>query len=257
MGLVDQARWGAYTNQVYPKGLDLGRCQIDQELGVYRANPTATFRAGSIVTRESPTGLIASATGADTFGVSKWNKGTGGMTIIVDQAIVLNGTTATALSLGLLGGPISNVAVRSALDMGGTLYTVTTDYTANLSNATITRVALGAITDGQTVYVTFQAVLTTAALNVDGREFHMDGLDDVGNQDDFCTVIQGHSIIFTMEWVGRTYALTGANSNLYCSAGGQFTNDSSGSPDFMGHCFQLPRASDRYMGVRMNGIAVA
>lgn len=254
MGIVDQARWGAYTNQVYPKGLDLGRCVIDQELGTYRANPNAAFRAGSIVTRENPTGLVNAATGADTLGVSKWNKGSAGITVIVDQAIVLNGTTPTNLTLGNLGGPVSNVAVRLAPDMGGALFTVATDYTVNAGNAQITRVALGGITDGQTVYVTFQVPLNARALQFDGQEFHMNGVDDVGNQDDFCTVIQGHSILFTVEWVPGTWALTGAAMNAYCSAGGQFSNTISG--DFMGHCFQLPTSVDRWMGVRVGGVPV-
>lgn len=255
MGIVDQARWGAYSSQVFPKGLDLGRCDIHTELGTYRANPNASFRAGSLTTRENPTGLINAATGADVFGVSKWCKGSAGITVIVDQAIVLNGTTAANLTLGVLGGPISNVAVRSAPDMAGTLYTVTTDYTVNASNAQITRVALGAILDGQTVYVTFQVPLNTRALQFEGQEFHMSGLDDVGNQDDFCTIITGPSILFTVEWVPGTYALTGANMNLYCSTGGQFWNTVSG--DFQGHVFQLPTSVDRWMGVRTGGVPVA
>lgn len=261
MGLVDQARWGAYSSQVFPKGLDLNRCIIPMDPGTFRANPSASFRAGSIVTRENPTGLVNIATGSDCFGVSKWNKGSGSTTIIVDQAIVLNGTTATALQLGILAGQtISNVAVRSAPDMGGTLYSGSTDYTAVLSGSgppSIARIGGTTISDGATVYVTFQVPLNTAALNVDGREFHMDGVDDVGNQDDFCTVIIGASVLFTMEWVARTYALSGANMNLYCSGAGQFTNDTTGSPDFLGHVFQLPRADDRYMGVRLGGIPVA
>jgi hypothetical protein len=241
----------AFTGQVFKKGLDLGRSTIGRDLGVYTADANATIRAGQLVSRNA-TGAVIAATGADVFGVGKWNKQQFGVSVNVDEAIVLNGTTPT----NLRRGNISNVAVRSAPNMGGTLFTgAGGDYNANLTNGTIARDATTTIGDGDTVYVTYTYALTDADFDFDGRVFHNLGSNDVSNQDNRITVITDWSLLFNMEWdTSRTYALTGANSNLFCSTEGKFTNAS--GTDFVGKVFQLPTAQDQYMGMTVSGIPV-
>jgi len=49
--------------------------------------------------------------------------------------------------------------------------------------------------------------------------------------------------------------MTGANSTLYCSAGGIFTN--AAGTEHVGKVIQLPQASDPYLGIRLNASPIA
>lgn len=248
----------AFDGQLNKKGLDLNRSVIRNDLGTEVANPTATIRAGMLVTRDS-SGFIAPAASVDIYGIAKWGKSSFGVSVHVDEAIVLTGTSA----ISLLRGNVSNVTVRSAPAMAGTVYAVTTDYTLSTTNGTVTRVALGTIADGQTVYVTYTYALVDADYNIDGRFWQNQAEDRTLYQDGRITVITGWSRVFTIEWTtgdgvatapNSTYALTGANSKLYCSTEGKFTNDpTTGTPEFAGRVYQIPTASDPYMGVTSHG----
>ena len=247
----------AFDGQIFKKGLDLDRCVITRDLGTEVANPTTTFNPGSIVARDA-SGFIIGATGLDTYGIAKWGKTAFGDSVNVDEAIVLNGLVATNLKRG----NVSDVTVRSAPNMGGTVYVSGTDYTANLSNGTITRIGAGAIPTGATVYVTYVFALTDADFTFDGRFWQNQDADRTAFQDgtslNMITVITDWSRVFTIEWTtgtgvaaGSTYSLVGATSRLYCSAEGKFTNVS--GTDFVGRVYQIPTASDPWMGVTAGG----
>lgn len=236
------------ANFPWPNGLDLGRSVIGRSLGVYTAEPTATFRAGSLVARDVTSGLIIPALGANPMGVAKWNKALFLKAPVVNEAIVLVGTTATNLA----HANVENVKVANA---AGVAYTVTTDYTVNTTNGQITRVALGGIADGETVYVTYTFQLTENDLDFQGRNF-FNFIDDVSIAQGRVTVIQDWSLIFTSQYdTAQTYAI---NDDLHCGGGvtaalvGLFTNDS-GEGDKVGKVAQLPTAADPFLGVEMGG----
>ncbi|APU88874.1 hypothetical protein Rctr197k_048 [Virus Rctr197k] len=250
----------AFDGQIVKKGLDLNRSIIHRDLGTEVVNPTAQVRAGQLVTRDA-TGYIAQATGTMVYGVAKWGSAPFGVGVVTDLPMVLNGTTATATGYA----NISNVTVRSAPDMGGTLYVgAGTDYNAVAVAGTIARDATTTITDGQTVYATFTYALVDADFNFDGRFFQNQAADRTLYQEARITVITDWARLFTIEWttgdlgaggggVNATYALTGVLSNLYCSPEGKFTNDTAGGASFVGRVYQLPTAQDPYMGLTAHG----
>lgn len=251
--LYNSPNLAAFSTQIRKKGIDHLRSRINNELGVFQAAAASTFEQGMVMT-QAASGFWQPCTGTDAKGISNSDKVTFGTSINVDEAVVLTGTTPAQLARA----NVSNVSVRSATGMGGTQYTVTTDYTVNAVAGQVTRVALGAITSGQTVYVTYTFALVDADFNYDGRTWNNNATDMVSKQAGRFSLIQGWSLLYTMQWAsGRQYALTGVNGNLYCSTGSQLTNDTTGTPDYLGNCMQLPSASDPYMGVISNGTTVA
>lgn len=252
----------AFDGQIFKKGLDLTRSIITRDLGTEVVNPTATIRPGMIVSRDT-TGYIVAATGLDCYGIAKWGKDAFGVSVQVDLPVVLNGTTASNLTVNGQGrGNVSNVTVRSAPNMGGTVYAAATDYTLNAGNGTLARQGGGTIPDGATVYVTFTYALVDADYQFDGRFWQNQDVDRTAFQEGRITIITDWARVFTVEWTtgdgvatapNSTYSLTGANSKLYCSPEGKFTNDTAGSPDFVGRVYQLPTATDPYMGVTAGG----
>ena len=245
----------AFDSQIHKKGLDLNRCVILRDLGTEVVGPSATVRAGMLVTRDN-SGYIQPATGADVYGVAKWGKDTFGVAVKVDEPVVLNGTTVTNLARA----NVSNVTVRSAANMAGTVYVSATDYTLNATNGTVVRIALGAIADGATVYVTYTYALTDADYTFDGRYWQNQPQDRTAYQEGRITIITDWARLFTAEWVtgdgtaddaNSTYTIAGTPSKLYCSSTGKFTNAS--GTDFVGRVYQVPTAQDPYMGVTIGG----
>ncbi len=251
VGLGNTADLGAFLNRIYPEGLDLGRCQINQALGVFVADPANTFRAGMAVMRGT-TGLVIPSDGSDFLGVAKWNHATSLVSAAVDEQIVLNGTTATNLK----HPTVTNVRVASAAKGTGTVYTLTTHYTVSASNGTITRVNVGgAPADGATVFVTYTWAITESdLLALQGKNFWNTN-DEVSQADGRCTVITDADLIYTTQYdTTKVYALTGATSDVYASvaAPGLFTSDSASSAVFVGRVFQVPTAADPFLGFRLN-----
>ena len=223
MGSINNGpRLAAFQNDVFAAGLDLGRSVIGADLGVYLANAAATWRAGQILSRNAAGEMIL-CTGDDPYGVAKWNKVTLGNSVNVDEAVTFTGSGST---VNLLRGNVSNVAVRSAVDQGGTLFVLTTDYTVAAVNGTITHAGGGsAIGVTDTVFVTYTFALTEADMQFQGRNF-FNFVDDVSIAENRITVITDWSLLFTIEFdTSLSYTLTGTGSNLYCDANGQFTND--------------------------------
>jgi hypothetical protein len=249
VGLGNNGQLGAFLNRIYPEGLDLGRSQINQALGVFVADPTNTFRAGMCVMRNS-SGLIVPSDGTDFLGVAKWNHSSSKYAVVVNESIVLNGVVATNLA----HGGVANVKVTDST--GVTVYTVTTDYTVSAINGTVTRVATGSIGDGDTVLVTYTWLISEAQLlQLQGKNFWNTN-DEVSAADGRVTVITQAELIFTTQYdTSKVYTITGSTSNLYASttAGqeGLFTSSSAGSAVFVGRVFQVPTASDPFLGLRL------
>jgi hypothetical protein len=248
VGLGNNALFGAFQNKTFQEGLDLGRCVIDKALGIHVAAPAATFRAGMLVMRNS-SGLLEASDGTDFLGVAKWNRATSMVGIVADEAVVLNGTTASNLA----HANVSNVMVAASPSGVGD-FTVTTDYTVNATNGTVTRVALGSIGDGDTVYVTYSFALTQLQLTQQQGLNFWNTLDETSQADDRVAVITEASMLFTAAYdTSVPYEL---NDNLYAATTngkeGLFTSDNTGSAVFVGRVLQLPTASDPYLGLRLN-----
>lgn len=241
-------RHAAFNSDVFPKGLDLRRSIINNDPGVYVAEASAVIRAGQFVAYDGG-GFIVPSAGAGTVGVSKWNKQQFGVSINVDEAIVLNGTTPTNLKRS----NVSNVSVRSAPNFGGTLYTgAGGDYNAVLGAGTIARDGTTTIPDGATVYVTYTYALTDADFEFDGRDFRNQANNDVLGQENRITVISDWARLFTMEYdTSVNYSLTAATRKLYVSAEGKAT--STAGTDFAGQVHQLPTAEDPFLGMTIHG----
>lgn len=251
---LNSPRLGAFQSDVYPRGLDLGRCVILQDLGVFRAADAADFEQGMILAQDAVGNLIKCVSGP-VIGIAKWNKTNVFTGAVVDEPITFITAGST---VNLKHATVSNVRVQSAPDLGGSPYTVTTDYTFDPINGTVTQVALGSIPLATTVYVTYTYDLATRDLDFAGRNF-FNTLDDVTIADNRVTVITDASVLFTSQYdTSRSdYALTGAGKNLYCGGNtaalaGLFTTDSS-EGDFVGSVIQLPSADDPFLGVRLGG----
>jgi hypothetical protein len=250
VGLGNNAKLGAFQNKIHQEGLDLGRCQIREAPGIFVADPANTFNAGMAVMLDTTTGLVVPSDGTGFLGVAKWNHATALVAAVVDEAVVLTGTTAASLA----HANVSNVAVNSAAGMAAaTLFTVTTDYTVSATNGTVTRVALGSITDGATVYVSYHYSIPTSDLTQTQGQNFWNTLDEVSQADGRVTVITGSELLFTTQFDSSVgYAIDGA---VYASttAGkeGLFTSSSAGSAKFVGRVFQVPSASDPYIGLRL------
>jgi hypothetical protein len=218
------------------------------DIGTYVALDSATIRAGQFVTYDA-NGFIIPSTGTGTIGVSKWNKQQFGVSVNVDEAVTLVGVVASNLARP----NVSNVAVRSAINFGGTLYTpgVGNDYVVNAANGTVTRDPLTTIPDGATVYVTYTYALTDADFEFDGRDFRNQSNNDVLGQENRITVITNWARLFTIEYDTSVNYGTAANFKLYVSAAGKAT--SAAGTDFAGQVHQPPRADDPYLGMAITG----
>lgn len=242
------AQLSAFQSNIFATGLDLGRCKCEFVPGVWSADPAAIIRAGMLISLSS-SNLLVAATGANVLGVARWNQMTLGQAVNVDEQVTLPGTSV----VNMKRANVSNVVVRSLAGQVGTTYVAATDYTLNASNGTLQRIALGAITDGQTVFVTYSFALTQADYQFQGKNF-FNTLDDVTPSAGRLAVMMGPAIIFTTEYdTSKSYALTGASSDLFCNSSSQFTNVNANN--FVGKVIQLPSAADPYLGIRLNAQA--
>lgn len=225
---------------VLKQGLDLSRSVPGRALGTHMAAPGAAFEAGDLVSRNSD-GQIIKCAGTNCLGMAKWNKATALTGLVKDEALVLTGTSAIALKHPLVAG----VLVTNA---AGTPYTVTTDYTVNATNGTISRVALGAIPDGGAVLVTYRFTAQAADLEFAGRNF-FNLLDETALQQGRIVVLQGNSLVFTANYDQSVqYAV---NDVMYCGTDGKPTKTSSGGGDIIGKVSQVPTADDPFLGIEM------
>lgn len=248
----------AFQNDPFAVGLDLGRSVLGKALGVWQADPTATFRQGQMVKRAA-SGLIIPADGADVMGVAKWTKALSFLGAVVDQPLTLNGTIASSLGKG----NVSNVRVQSQPLGAGTTFAEGggNDYILVAAAGTIARDPASTIADGATVFVTYTFALQESDLEFQGRNF-FNFVDDVsitnagpsgsGGQ---ITVIQDWSLIFGTQYdTSRVYAV---NDDLHCGGAtpalaGLFTNNN-GEGQLVGKVIQVPTASDPFLGAEIRG----
>lgn len=253
MGTLDSApqKRAAFQQQLYPAGLDLARCEIHRNLGIWRANAGTSFRAGQPVMLNS-VGEIVLSDATSVLGVAKWDKITVKRTLVVDFPVtfgVANATKNLKPNITASGDVLVNLQPAGA----GTTYTLTTDYTLNLVNGTITQVGAGGINPLLPVYVSYSRTLTEDDLSLEGKNFWQ-SLDYVSIQDLRIAVIEAPAQIFTTEFVtSAVYSLTGANSNIYVNSSGLFTSSSSGGARLVGTCINQPSAGDPFIGIDFRG----
>lgn len=219
--------------------IDIKRSFIGREAGNKAVDASASFEAGQVAAYASDGELVLSDSTAVPCGIFKWNKTTQIYGAIVAEAVTLTGTTASNLD----HATVSNVKVHSTA-AGGTVYNLTTDYTVNATNGTVTRAVASTISSGQTVYVSYTYQKTTAEMDRDGKNFLLNNDDSQGSNK--MTVIQGMSTIYTDQFeTNRVYAV---NDAIYCSGNGKLTN-SAVSAYRIGRVVSVPTASDPYLGV--------
>jgi hypothetical protein len=227
-----------------------------QDIGTFRAAVAATFESGMLVAQDA-NGEIIKCVGKPVLGVAKWNKTLTYTAASVDEAVsfAVSGATAT-----LKHPNVSNFQLRSAKNLGGSLYSGATDYTLTTVNGTVLHLPApgGTIPVATTVYATYTYELSSRDIDFQGRNF-WNQLDEVSVADNRITVITDASILFTSMYdTSRVYTLTGTGKNLYCGGGvtaalaGLFTNDAA-EGEFVGHVIQVPSADDPFLGVRLGG----
>lgn len=255
MGSINNGpRLAAFQSDVFATGLDLRRCEINRDLGVFKASDAASFEQGQMVALDASQEVIL-ADGGDVLGVAKWNKVNLQKSLAVDEPHVVDAGVAVPLARS----NVSNVGVRTAADQGGTLITAAGDYTLNAVNGTLTWDAVPTeVSDGDTVFVTYTYDMTNADYQFQGRNF-FNFVDDVTIAEGRITVILSPAILYTTQFdTAQTYALTGAGANLYCGGTtpgleGLFTSDA-GEGTYVGRCIQLPSATDPYLGVHFTNL---
>lgn len=253
----------AFQSDIFPVGIDLRRSVITNDGGFYVADPAAVFQAGQVLAQESSgqfnvcDGLGAAPINVP-YGFAKWNKLTSLVSTVVDDPVTLTGTTASNLSqANLVGGPSASLPLTrvSSTPTGvtGTTYTegAGSDYTVDYLHGTIVRTGGSTIPSGSTVYVTFQWNIPTADLDFQGRNF-WNFLDEVTQAQGRIAIITNWTILFTCMYdPANTYAI---GDQLYvgdATAGitGLLTNAVGGGRPKFAKVFQLPSASDPFMGV--------
>lgn len=241
---VGSARMSPSLVPTVVEGLDLTRSILGRCLGTHVANPTATFVAGMVVTRDA-NGYIIPCTGAGAIGIAKWNKTNQLYGTATAESIVLTGTN----NIGLKHSNVAAVAVVNPST--GVAYTVTTDYTVNAVNGTIARVGTGAIADGAAVAVTYRYAVQSSDLDFQGRNF-FNFTDETAMQQGRIAVIQGLSTLFSAAYdTSKVYSV---NDKLYCGADSYITNTSNAN-GAIGIVAQAPTADDPFLGFELTLIA--
>lgn len=250
MGTIgNTGRLAAFQSDVFASGLDLGRCVITHDLGVYRAAEGATILQGQMVSLNADGELVLADAG-DVFGVAKWNKAaeTDANSLAVDEPVVVTDGGVSSLKRG----NVSNLVVRNA---AGTVIPATNNYTLSAPNGTLTwanpPAGSPAPADGDTVFVTYTFDLTATDFRFQGRNF-FNQLDDASIAANRLTIIQGPATLFTTQYdTSQAYAV---NDELYVggtATAGLFTTDDTGT--YVGKVIQPPTATDPYLGVYFTG----
>lgn len=254
-------RLSAFSNQLFPAGIDLNRSRITVADGTWVAASAAAFRAGSPVMLDSNGAVVIADGTKRVLGVAKWPKVTLGTAVVVDEEVNFGSAGATAT---LAHPNISNIAVRSAINGGGTQYTDTVidtgdDYTVNLTNGTILHIAAlsnGDIDPTLPVYVSYTWSLTASDYQFEGLNF-WNSNDYWTIQGGFGCVIEAPSKLYVTEYDTRqVYSLTAATSNIYVNSSGLFTTVI-GSNLLVGKCISVPSAEDPFLGINFHGQVTA
>lgn len=245
--LINSTRRAATEFSLYPRGINFGMSNFAgaRQTGVDQVSPAAQIRSGQMVAN-SASGLVL-ATGTDVLGVLKHDAVNNSVAVQVFEEATLADAGFQLSRNRLVSGSLS---VRTAADFGATPLAVTTDYTVDLANGTITRAGGSSTADGTTIFVCYAWQLDASSYEFEGRPFHSEYGDNMpASEEQRAVLIQGSFDLFTSEWEqSEVYALTGTNSNLYCNANGRF-DSSATSNQFVGKVIQLPTRDDIYLGL--------
>lgn len=240
-------------------GFDHQRSQVDKAYGTYVADINASFLAGQLVMLNSEQRVVI-CNGTNPFGFSKYNKANTLYASVFGERIQLNATDATNLKHGNIFVPGTAGGVRVSDDEAGTTVFAeggANDYIVNYTNGQITRTATSSIGDGDYVYVNYSYAMTEQDMDFYGRNF-FNFNNDVDIQNGRITVINGKSKIWTSQYdQSETYAV---NDKLYAGAtadnlDGFVTKKSTGA--LIGRVFQVPTATDSFLGIDYIGSAVS
>jgi len=258
--LLNSPRMAAFQSQIYPRGLDLARCVIQQDVGTFQAASGASWEQGMILSLDA-SGYLVKGPGIHPFGVAKWNLTQSFTAAIVDEVISFSISGGTA---SLKHASISNFQLRSAANFGGSLYQNPRDFT-NVDNLFTHSGGGSTIPVGSPVYVSYTYQLLASDLDFEGRNF-WNFTDDVTIANGRITVITDNAILFTTMYdTSQVYTTTGTGSNLYCGGGvggaaniGLFTNAAAeiAAAQFVGNVIQVPTANDPFLGLRLFGQAL-
>lgn len=248
-------------SMLFKRGIDPQRSSRGQALGTWRANSATSFRAGQGVGLNSDNEVVifngTAASGMTFLGVAAWSKVSLSQSTVVDEEIVFTVADSTE---NLKHAPIvsgSVIVLDDTVSNGGSAFTVTTDYTVNATNGTITHVSGGSIALDTTVYVSYAWALTESDYQLEGKNFWQSE-DYVTIQDGRITVLEAPCTVYTTEFdPSRVYTLTGTTSNVYCNASGNFTTLNDTTTKLVGKVVGLPTASMPYLGIRLHGQVAA
>lgn len=241
-------------------GIDLMRSVYTRNLGTYVASVGTTFRAGMLVQLNAAQEIEICGNGGATnpFGFAKYNKTNTLWAAVVGEQIQLVGVLPTNLAhanIWSAAGGVGGVRVFNLSTGAAYLEGALNDYTVVYINGQIQRTAGSTIPAGAYVGVTYQYEVTQSEMKFEGRNF-WNFTDDVSIQDNKITVINDWSLIFTTQYdASRTYAV---NDALYAGDSanllqGFVTDDAVLGTPYIGRVFQLPTASDPFMGVQYAG----
>jgi len=274
MGSIgNTGRLAAFQTDVFNTGLDLGRCEINRNLGVYRANDNAAIRQGQVVCLDANGELIlpvngsAPTTGTRVMGIAKWNKlpGTGAAKMIDEPINLGAGPLPAIVNLSRTAG-VSGLTIWSApgqsYTAGNTQYVNgATGYTF-VANGTVTAPGGSLIPLATTVFASYTFDMTQNDYDFQGRNF-WNTLDKATVAENRMTVIQGPATLFTCEYFSNdtwaendpVYTIDPAGASFILGQGGsvgQVTNVPTGAGNplgqVIGRCIQVPSVNDPFLG---------
>mgnify|MGYP003626094812 FL=1 len=265
MGSIgNTGRLAAFQTDVFNTGLDLGRCEINRNLGVYRSNDNAAIRQGQVVCLDANEELILPVNGLaptgsqQVMGISKWNKlpGTGAAKMIDEPINFGAGPLPVTITLSRTAG-VSGLTIYPLAGQEGTAGNVAlvdgVDFTFAANGQVI---GAGGMPLATTVFASYTFDMTQNDYDFQGRNF-WNTLDKATVAENRLTVIQGAATLFTCEYYsGDTWAINdavfvideGATGDPLCQ--GQVTNGNVGSPsaNVIGRCIQVPSVNDAFLG---------
>lgn len=273
MGTIgNTGRLASFQNDIYPLGVDLDRSKYHEDGGVYRIQDGAVIRPGQLVARTGEDGLIVpvstAALASNVFGVAKWGSEPLGLSVVVDEEVVVGSGTVSNLDHPNVSNlVVRNAALVSGLTAAANEIPAAANYVLNAVNGTITWAAppagVNAPAIGDTVFVSYTWQMTLADFQFQGVKFHSNTNNDIYlSSENRLTVFTDWAILYVTEWdTTFTYDTAGELSDLYCDAAGRFSNlggfagatalfgAGNEARGYVGKVFELPYAGSAYMGV--------
>jgi hypothetical protein len=271
--IANTGRLAAFQTDVFNTGLDLGRCEINRNLGVYRANDNAAIRQGQVICLDANEELILPvdggapplASGRRVMGIAKWNKlpGTGAGKMIDEPINFGAGPLPAIINLSRTAG-VTGLTIWSAAGQSGT--PANTQYVNGATGYTYT--AGGVVTApgasliplATTVFASYTFDMTQNDYDFQGRNF-WNTLDKATVAENRMTVIQGPATLFTCEYFSNdtwavndaVYTIDPAGATFQVSDMGQVTNvpgplAANPQGQVIGRCIQVPSVNDPFLG---------